>query len=217
MTETTTLSPSPARTREKPEVRRQAILDAARAVFLERGYTDTSIDAVVERAGGSKATIYSMFGNKEGLFSAVVAICGEDFSAAIEAVPICASPRESLRRIARKYLAVVLDPERMAMFRMVAGDSSRKPEAGDIFYRLGPQAGLEIVTKLFRECGAKRHVDPDEPEKLADYFLGALRGHLFLATLLNPTRAPTQTEIDRHIDYVVDTFLRGCPDSAGKT
>ena len=38
--------------------RRQALLDAARDVFLEKGYANATIDAVVERAGGSKATVY---------------------------------------------------------------------------------------------------------------------------------------------------------------
>jgi AcrR family transcriptional regulator len=42
-------------------------------VFLENGYAGATIDLVVARAGASKATIYSFFGGKEGLFSAIVA------------------------------------------------------------------------------------------------------------------------------------------------
>lgn len=191
------------------DVRRKAILDAATEVFLERGYADTTIDAVVERAGGSKATVYALFGNKERLFSAVVALCGEDFAAAIGTVTVCTSLSDSLRRIARAYLAVTLNPKRLAMFRMVAGDSGRRPEVGDIFYRLGPRSALALVAKFFRQCVANGLCETDEPDLLADHFLGALRGSLFLAALLNPTRMPTTQEIERHIDFAVETFLRG--------
>ncbi len=204
--------PAAAAKRERctAEVRRLAILKAAAEVFLERGYAEASIDAVVERSGGSKATVYALFGNKEGLFSAAAAECGEEFAAAIGSVDVCTSLAESLRRIARAYLALILSPKRLAMFRMMVGDSGRMPEAGDIFYRLGPREAVATVTKFFRECAAKGLMAAGEPEPLADYFLGALRGSLFNRALLNPTRAPTEREIERHIDFVIETFLHSC-------
>src|SRR5258708_28499552 len=66
------------RERSTTTARRQAILEAAREVFLERGYGDSTVDAVVERAGGSKATVYALFGNKEGLFSSDAALGGHE-------------------------------------------------------------------------------------------------------------------------------------------
>jgi len=201
--------------REPPEVRRQAILQAAAAVFLERGYTDASIDAVVERAGGSKATVYAMFGNKEGLFSAVLAMCGDEFSAALDTVPVCTSLRDSLRRVARAYLTMSMHPKRLAMFRMVAGESGQRPEGGDIFYRLGPRRALTMVGKFLRECADKGLLKTDEPELLADCFLGALRGNLFTRAMLNPTRLPTPQEIEARIDFVVDVLLKGVQPGPG--
>jgi AcrR family transcriptional regulator len=40
------------------------VLDAARRLFLERGYVATTIDAIAERAAVSPETVYSAFGNK---------------------------------------------------------------------------------------------------------------------------------------------------------
>src|SRR5258707_12372242 len=60
------------RTRPRGEVRRSQILDAATEVFLENGYGGATIDLVVERAGASKATVYSFFGGKDGLFPSIV-------------------------------------------------------------------------------------------------------------------------------------------------
>src|SRR5258706_12421920 len=59
------------RTRPRGEIRRSQILDAATEVFLENGYGGATIDLVVERAGASKATGYSFFGGKDGLFAAI--------------------------------------------------------------------------------------------------------------------------------------------------
>src|SRR3546814_10247990 len=70
--------------RPSPDDRRAAILGAAGQVFFEQGYAATSIDAIIERAGGSKRNIYSEFGSKEGLFTALVS---ESADAAIAALP----------------------------------------------------------------------------------------------------------------------------------
>src|SRR5437764_7215203 len=54
------------------ERKRHAIVDAACAEFLREGYSASSMDEIARRAGVSKPTIYSHFGNKERLFLAVI-------------------------------------------------------------------------------------------------------------------------------------------------
>lgn len=51
---------------------REAILDAARESFGERGYSDTSVRAVAARAGVDAALVHHYFGTKDGLFSAAI-------------------------------------------------------------------------------------------------------------------------------------------------
>jgi TetR/AcrR family transcriptional regulator, mexJK operon transcriptional repressor len=198
----------PRRERCSLDTRCQALLDAAVAVFLARGYADASIDEVVERGGGSKATVYAHFGNKEGLFNAVLARCCDDVRNSLGAMPDCSNLREGLRAVSHAYLKAVLEPRRMAMFRLIIGDSSRRPEIGDAFYRLGPQSGLKAMADFLRDCAARGLLQSDDPEALASYFLGALRGDLFTQALLNPTRQPTEREIARHIEFTVEQFLR---------
>ncbi len=55
-----------------PERSRQAIMDAAEALFAERGYDATSLKEVGERAGTSRATPAYFFGSKDGLYEAVL-------------------------------------------------------------------------------------------------------------------------------------------------
>ena len=61
--------------------RRDAMLTAALAVFLEHGYEGASIEEVMRRVGGSKASLYRYFGSKEGLFGDIIeAGCSEFMS-----------------------------------------------------------------------------------------------------------------------------------------
>ena len=53
---------------EQVERNRATVLDAARRVFLERGYTGATVDAIAEEAGFSKGVVYSQFGGKADLF-----------------------------------------------------------------------------------------------------------------------------------------------------
>jgi AcrR family transcriptional regulator len=54
------------------DARRRAILDAARDLFVEHGFDGVSMNEVVNRSGGSLATVYQQFGSKEGLFAAIL-------------------------------------------------------------------------------------------------------------------------------------------------
>jgi AcrR family transcriptional regulator len=63
---------SPAARRRRKETRPQELLDAALALFVERGFAATRIEEVAQRAGVSKGTLYLYYPSKEDLFKAVV-------------------------------------------------------------------------------------------------------------------------------------------------
>ena len=68
---------------------RRAVVDAARDLFLEKGYGATTIEAICERADVPVATVYRLFGSKHGILKALfdVSIVGDD-----EDVPMGARP-----------------------------------------------------------------------------------------------------------------------------
>ncbi len=65
--------PQPTRRERERLARRQYIIDAATSVFARRGYADTTLDEVAERAEFGKASLYSYFATKEELFGEVIA------------------------------------------------------------------------------------------------------------------------------------------------
>jgi AcrR family transcriptional regulator len=191
------------------EDRRRVILAAAQKVFLERGYANASIDAVVELAGGSKATVYQLFGNKEGLLAALVTEGAEGLAHLVHDLPLDGALEDSLQAFGRGYLGLIMQPARMALFRLVVGECGRFPEMGDIFYRTGPQVVAKWVTEFFRGVMGRGLITGDDPERTALQFIYALRGDIYMQVLLNPTRSPTEAELERHIDFVVKAFLEG--------
>lgn len=66
------MSPIPALRQRRKEARPQELLDAALALFVERGFAATRADEVAKRAGVSKGTLYLYYQSKEDIFKAVV-------------------------------------------------------------------------------------------------------------------------------------------------
>jgi AcrR family transcriptional regulator len=60
------------RREQQVERNRRQLLDAARRVFLERGFHAASLDAIAEAAGFSKGVVYSQFESKADLFLALL-------------------------------------------------------------------------------------------------------------------------------------------------
>src|SRR5919199_3732678 len=69
---------------------RQAVLDAARELFIAQGYGATTIDQIAARAGVSKPTVFAAVGNKQTLLSTVrdVAMAGDDQRVAVIERPL---------------------------------------------------------------------------------------------------------------------------------
>jgi AcrR family transcriptional regulator len=64
---------------------RAAVVDAARSLFVERGYAATTIEAISDRSDTPQATVYRLFSSKLGILRAVldVSIVGDDHAVAM--------------------------------------------------------------------------------------------------------------------------------------
>jgi len=57
---------------EQVERNREMVLEAARRVFIDRGYAGASLEAIAEEAGFSRGVVYSQFGSKADMFFALL-------------------------------------------------------------------------------------------------------------------------------------------------
>ena len=130
--------------------RRCSIMEAARVLFVEKGYEHTSLGDIVERSGGSLATVYKLFGNKDGLLEAVVfekAASGEELIA--EAVRTQPSPEATLHHIAEGLCAQFLDPDVVALVRVVIARSISDPEFARRFFERTATRTTDSLEQLF--------------------------------------------------------------------
>jgi TetR/AcrR family transcriptional regulator, mexJK operon transcriptional repressor len=197
---------SPVRTVRAPK--HDAILQAARRVFLRAGYS-ASMDLVAAEAGVSKQTVYNHFGSKEGLFRAIVGhASGELLDVLAERDGARADPVATLEAIARRFLKMLLAPSHLALHRTLVAEAPRFPDLAREIYLGGPaHAASELAHYLAQET-RKGTLAVADPALAAEQFFGALCGHLHLRALLSLRDAPGEAEIERAISHAVRSFLR---------
>src|SRR5580658_4289104 len=123
--------------------RRDAIIEVAREVFFEEGYTAASMSTIAARLGGSKGTLYNYFKSKEELFEAQVRdLCGAAADR-ISELSDEGEPVETLTHLGEQYLKHLYSEETVQMFRILVAEAQRSPELARVFYEVGPARGQQ--------------------------------------------------------------------------
>ena len=167
------------------------------------------MDAIAREAGVSKLTVYSHFQSKEALFKQVIGAKCDEFSPPESFLALAGQePRKALTRIASSFMGLMLDPQVLAMHRVVTGESANSPKVAQLMYEAGPAPVMTASAELLRAHDTKGLLEVREPERAADHFFHMLKGDLFFRALLNIGKAPPEAEVRRHVEDCVDVFLR---------
>ncbi|MBD5656787.1 MAG: TetR/AcrR family transcriptional regulator [Candidatus Eremiobacteraeota bacterium] len=187
--------------------RRTEILKAAREVFLERGYAGASTDAIVDRSGGSKESLYSHFGNKLGLFRAVLLA---EISRALEPDDGFAAedPATMLRAVGRTFVRGFLHKDSVRLSRMVAAETERAPDLVRQHYQINADLWKARVADRLREYQASGRLAPGDVTDVAIAYHDLLSGHFIVRGLFEPEFRPSSADVDREVDWCVDLLLR---------
>ncbi|MFD9716722.1 TetR/AcrR family transcriptional regulator [Streptomyces sp. NPDC059076] len=162
------LSPQrPAPSGPRAERKREAIVKAARDLFLREGF-GVGMDAIAAEAGVSKVTVYNHFGSKEALFTAVVAGALDEPVQQDSAAPLARlADAEDLRPAfvdaARSWIGAVRNDHEFAALRaLVAAELHRFPELGRAWHRDTPSGHHPVVANTLRALAEQgRLVIPD--------------------------------------------------------
>ena len=210
-------APRPAPGRPKDPAKRAAILRAAQSMFLEHGFEGVSMDQIAARAGVSKLTVYSHFGDKNTLFAATVADYCERQVPLELFTPAPGTPlRPRLLGIARALHALMVSPEAVAGFRLMCTPAPLDPALSNMFWRAGPgRLQMEFAALLTRRRAAGE-LEIDDPACAAAQFFALLRGELHPRLILGCDDV-AGFDVEAHLEASVDLFLRACrPAAAGQ-
>lgn len=187
------------------EERRSRILIAATDCFLKFGFGVTSIDAIVARSGGSKATLYRYFPTKEDLFRAVVdSIVGNGPIPLLnDQIPV----RDALLDFAQKRMVVVLSAHHQALLRLIAGEAERFPDIAKLYYERGPQKSQDNLSGYLRLLKRRYSLKTLAPSHAAQSFIGMLLHHGYVRQLYLPVNPPSTRQIRRQARNTVDQFM----------
>ncbi len=200
--------------RPKDPVKRAAILDAARTMFIQHGYEGVSMDQIAAQAGVSKLTVYSHFGDKENLFSSAVAsYCEQQLPHSLFDGSADLPLRERLLTIATAFHALVSSPEAIAAHRMLCSPQLVGSPLAHAFWDAGLRRVQDELASLLHKRIALGELligsaGPDEVRRAASQFLVLLKGDPH-AMLLFGCGELTPNEVDVHLASAVDLFLRG--------
>ncbi len=193
---------------EAPAPKRQVIIEAATRVFLDSGYGAASMDTIAAEAGVSKQTVYSHFGAKDALFEAIIEDkCDELLQPVFLKLVHGQDHAETLKEVARRFLAAILAPNSTALFRVLLAECGRFPGLAKTFYRAGPGTAVETLAGFLTELNSAGALSVADATASARQFFALMRGDLYMRRLLDLTPEPSAREIRAVADEAVSAFL----------
>ena len=204
-----------ARAERRRAQRREAILEAARAVFRDKGYHQASVHDIIDEARIARGTFYLYFSSKQDLFGELV----DEFLGVvrqqvrrIELGPDVDPPRTQLRDNFRRVVSSVLEHDAIASIIL------RDSRGFDDESRVKMDGFFESVQQLMRDAirvgqGLKL-VGPCDVAIVSVVALGGLRGALVRmleaqAAGASDPDGTSFTETAAVADELLDFFLRG--------
>lgn len=187
----------------------RVIRDAARQLFLQRGFLQTNTDAIAAAAGVSKATLYTRYQRKEELLADVL----DDLITELrdDEIPL---PRptnhgvlcEQLNLLAKATITRLMHPDYLQLVRVLIAEMATQPDLGELFVRSVP---LPLLTRVALFLEGAEHaglIRLSNPLVAARAFIGPLLTFVLMDGLL--ARVPRQPN-DEQLLQLVDLFLHG--------
>src|SRR3954454_14083023 len=195
---------------QEGSAREKEILQAAFDVFTEQGFHGARMLDVASRARASKATLYARYPSKEALFEALMAWSTRQGTEALDAIAAdrTLDPLAALHRFAAHLLALMLQPKKLALFRIAVAEGNRLSAVGRTYSAFTRDHGMERVRAVVARLLKQGLIEIDDRAEFGHSFIGLLQGELFTRALLGTIPAPSREEIDRHARRAVTRLIR---------
>jgi AcrR family transcriptional regulator len=173
-------SPSTSgRGQARTRLARRAVVEAARALFLERGYAATTIEALSDRSDVPSATVYRLFSSKLGILKALLdtSIAGDDQPLAVQERPDVASlftepdPHKLLAGFAG--ITTAINQRTNDIYRVLASAAGSDPAAAELLNEIRQQRD-QGQSQIARSLARARAFKPGLRERDAADLIHAL-------------------------------------------
>ncbi|MBO6676079.1 MAG: TetR/AcrR family transcriptional regulator [Rhizobiales bacterium] len=180
----------------KADGRRRAIEEAAYRVLVRDGYKAASILAIAKEAKASNETLYRWYGNKQGLFAALVERNAEAARELLsEALAGDLAPLDALEKLGPVLLRIVTSERAVALNRAAAGDVYDTGTLGEALAKGGRESLVPLIAKLLAQADAEGALLIVEPDTAADDYINLLIGDLQIRRAIGAVDMPTEAAI----------------------
>ncbi|UKE70171.1 TetR/AcrR family transcriptional regulator [Xanthomonas cerealis pv. cerealis] len=195
--------------RPKDMGKRAAILEAAKQMFTELGFGGVSMDGIAARAGVSKLTVYSHYGDKETMFAEAVraqcqALLPDDLFGHALKGPL----RTQLVEIGLAFFAMISSEAAMATHRMMLAPGTGDEYVREMFWNAGPKRTQQDLAQLLQVHVAAGALEIADLGLAASQFFCLVKGELHSLMMCGLCRDPSRAQIQAHVQASVDVFLR---------
>lgn len=195
--------------RPKDPAKREAILAAAKRLFVEKGFSASSMEVIAAEAGVSKLTVYSHFTDKETLFAAAVkAKCEEQLPPLLFTFHPETPIRTSLLSIGGGFFKLINSDEALALHRLMLSQANHNPGLSQLFYDAGPNRVITAMEQLLQQAHESGQLNVPAPRSAGEHFLNLIKGGHNMRLLAGIEVPLTEKEAAQHIAEVVELFLR---------
>lgn len=197
------------RGRPRSAAKTAAVLDAASDLFLTLGYEGTSMDEVARCAGVSKQTVYSHFSSKETLFGAAVRSRIEKYAPEVALKSVeTDSLHTSLCAVGYLYARLLMSPESISLFRLLASSADHPTSLAKPFWESGPAELIEELMQFLAAWRDRGALAFDDGEEAAADFVALIDGGLQFKLAIGLIDALTKDQIKQHVERCVSSFLK---------
>ena len=194
--------------RESAQIeRRRSIEEAAYALIDEKGYDNISMLAIAKRAKASNETLYRWYGDKKGLFQAmVIRNADEVYASLVEDLDRQRDPMQILEDISLKLLRLLTSDRAIALNRAAAADASG--ELGIALSKVGRERVLPLISKVLGQIKDQGTFSDLSLEEVTRLYMSLLIGDLQIRRAIGVMPAPNETELKTTTRKALDHLLK---------
>jgi TetR/AcrR family transcriptional repressor of mexJK operon len=210
------------RGRRRPRIRaedprivrsRAAVVHAARALFLSKGFAGTTMEEIAARAGLTKRTVYNNYADKDALFTQIVteitdyaAEFARDLRAELTLGITAANLRGTLDDLGRRLALGIVRPEVVALRRLLIGEARAFPALARRYYERAPGQVLDALAAGFEHLGRAGLLQVPDARRAAAQFAYLVAGEPLDRAMLAGT-LPARRHVVASAREGVETFL----------
>jgi AcrR family transcriptional regulator len=195
--------------RRRAEARPDEVLDAALALFVEKGFAATRVEDIATRAGLSKGAVYLYFSSKEAILEGLVqrAVLPVANSALGLLTNYSGDPRPVISAALKLVAGRLADPKMVAIPRLLVREMIHFPELAQMYRREVLDRIIPAVEALIKNGITEGYFRPVDPELALRSVIGPVIAHMLIAEIFGIMPAgglEIGKLIDNHLTILFD-------------